>query len=122
MVSFTLMPHFVIEYSRSLESAYDLKKVMDVAFDAGVRSGVMKSEDIKVRAMPYDHARLGDGKETFLHVNVFLLAGRTSEQKEHVSTLLCDRLADSFPAIGSISIDIRDMDPAAYRKKQPSPE
>ena len=80
-MSFTLMPHFVMEYSRSLESTYDLKKVMDVAFDAGVRSGVMKPEDIKVRAMPYDHARLGDGKETFLHVTCFFSQGEHQSRR-----------------------------------------
>jgi len=111
------MPHMVMEYSRSLESRVDLTKMMDLAFEVGVRSGVMKAADIKVRATPYDHVRLEGGLETFLHVSVFLLAGRTPEQKEHVSTLMRDSLADAFPMIGSISIDIRDMDPVAYKKR-----
>lgn len=111
------MPHFVMEYSRSLEETLSIKELMDVAFDAGVRSGVVEAKNIKVRALPYEHFRLEGGIETFLHVNVYLLAGRTPEQKAHVSTLIRDSLADAYPAIGSISIDIRDMDPDAYRKR-----
>ena len=111
------MPHFVIEYSRPLEATLDMKKLMQVAFDAGVESGVIQAENIKVRAIPYDHFRLEGGLDTFLHVNVFLLAGRTTEQKEHVSTLLRQSLGDAFPDIGSLSIDIRDMDPDAYKKR-----
>src|SRR5690606_34146848 len=114
------MPHMVMEYSRSLEGLVDLRKMMDLAFEAGVRSEVMKAADIKVRAIPYDHVRLEGGLETFLHVSVFLLSGRTPEQKEHVSILMRDSLADAFPMIGSISIDIRDMDPVAYKKRVPS--
>jgi len=110
------MPHFVIEYSRPLESQLDLREVMEVAFNAGVNSGVMKAEDIKVRALPYDHYRLDGSLETFLHVSVYMLAGRTPEQKVHVSTLIRASLADAFPTIGSISIDIRDMDTQAYKK------
>lgn len=111
------MPHFIIEYSRPLENTLDLKEVMQIAFESGVQSGVMQADNIKVRAIPYDYFRLEGGLDTFLHVSVFLLAGRTAEQKEHVSTLLRKNIGDAFPAIGSLSIDIRDMDPVAYKKR-----
>lgn len=116
MVPLNIMPHFVLEYSRPLENQLDLSEVMEVAFAAGVNSGVMKAADIKVRALPYDHYRLDGSLETFLHVSIYMLAGRTPEQKEHVSTLLRNALAEAFPGIGSISIDIRDMDTQAYKK------
>jgi len=111
------MPHFVIEFSRSVENRYDVSEIMEVAFDAGVSSSIMKAEDIKVRAIAYDHFRLDGGMTSFFHLGAYLLAGRTPQQKEHFSTLIRSRLADHFPAIESISIDIRDMDPIAYKKR-----
>ena len=42
----------------------------------------MKPEDIKVRARPYDHYRMVDTKDTFVHTAIFLLEGQTDEQRE----------------------------------------
>lgn len=111
------MPHMIIEYARPMEETLSLTEVMDVAFGAGARSGVMDPADIKVRAIPYDHYRFEGGVTSFLHVTVKLLDGRTPAQKEHVALLMRADLADAFPEVGSISVDIRDMDRAAYRKR-----
>lgn len=111
------MPHFVIEYARSMEKDEFPRRVMDIAFQTGARSGVMKPEDIKVRAIAYDHMRFEGAIETFVHVTVSLLAGRTDAQKEHVANLLRQDLATAFPNINSISIDVRDMNPVAYKKR-----
>ncbi|MGH2341697.1 5-carboxymethyl-2-hydroxymuconate Delta-isomerase [Segnochrobactraceae bacterium EtOH-i3] len=111
------MPHLLIDYARPLEQTLSIREVMDVAFEAAARSGVMQPADIKVRATPFDHYRLEGGITTFLHVTVQLLAGRTAEQKEHVALLMRADLAEAFPDIHSISVDIRDMDPIAYKKR-----
>jgi 5-carboxymethyl-2-hydroxymuconate isomerase len=115
------MPHFVIEYSRDVEEDYDINQVMQIAYDVGVKSGVMTPADIKVRARPYDHFRILNEGDSFVHVSVFLLAGRTDEQKLHVSELLRDCLQSYLSMVTSISIDIRDMDPQAYKKRVLSP-
>jgi len=111
------MPHFVIEYSCDVERDYDIKKVMQIAFEAGVKSGVMQADDIKVRARPYDHYRLMADGDRFVHVTVFLLAGRTSNQKITVSEMLRSDLSAYLNEITSISVDIRDMNPDCYRKR-----
>ncbi|HWU64170.1 MAG TPA: 5-carboxymethyl-2-hydroxymuconate Delta-isomerase [Ensifer sp.] len=111
------MPHFVIEYSRPLETALHLEEVMDVVFAIGAASGIMNATDIKVRAIPYDHMRSGAGFDSFLHVTVTLLAGRTDEQKAQLSILLREALVGRFAEVGSISIDVRDMNVIAYKKR-----
>jgi 5-carboxymethyl-2-hydroxymuconate isomerase len=115
------MPHFVIEYSRGLEMMADLNAIMNSAHDAGVESGIMNPDDIKVRATAYDSFRFAGNIESFIHVTVSLLEGRTDQQKEHLSVLLRERLARCCPEIGSISIDVRDMNPIAYKKRLLSP-
>lgn len=111
------MPHFVVEYARRMEETVSLGRVMDITYAAGARSGVMTPSDIKVRAIPYEHFLMADGTGSFLHVTVSLLAGRTVEQKEHLGICVRDDLAAAFPEVGSISVDIRDMDPVAYKKR-----
>lgn len=111
------MPHIIVEYARPMEATLSLTEVMDVAFGAAARSGVMDPADIKVRAIPYDHFRFEGGITSFLHVTLKLLDGRTPAQKEHVALLLRADLAEAFPEVGSISVDIRDMDRMAYKKR-----
>lgn len=111
------MPHFVIEYSRDVEASFDINKIMQITYDSGVSSGVMQASDIKVRARPYDYYRLVNDGDSFLHVTVFLLGGRTSEQKEHVALTLCENLQSYLTDVTSVSVDIRDMNRQAYKKR-----
>ena len=111
------MPHFVIEYSRDIEDSYDVAKVMQIAFDSGVESRVMHAADIKVRARPYDHYCLLNEGDSFLHVSVFMLAGRTDDQKEHVALILRENLQSYLINVTSVSIDIREMNTQTYKKR-----
>jgi 5-carboxymethyl-2-hydroxymuconate isomerase len=111
------MPHFVIEYSRGIEETVDLDALMTAAHEAGAESGVMKAEDIKVRAIAYEAFRFAGNIQSFVHVTISLLEGRSDRQKEHLAVLLRERLARSCPEIDSISIDVRDMNAAAYKKR-----
>lgn len=111
------MPHFVVEYARRMEDTLSLEAVMEVVSAAGARSGVMDPSDIKVRAIPYDHFLMADGATSFVHVTVWLLAGRPTARKAHLGVCIRNDLASAFPEIESISVDIRDMDPIAYKKR-----
>jgi 5-carboxymethyl-2-hydroxymuconate isomerase len=116
------MPHFVIEYSFNVEMVYDINHVMQITYDSGVGSGVMQAADIKVRARPYVYHRTLDPDDSFLHVTVFLLAGRTDLQKEHVSLLLRKNLIAYLETVTSVSVDIRDMNTVAYKKRVLAPD
>ncbi|MEX1215758.1 5-carboxymethyl-2-hydroxymuconate Delta-isomerase [Saccharospirillum sp.] len=111
------MPHFVIEYARIVEETVDVVDVMEGVFEAAVQSEVMQAEDVKVRAIAYDHYRLYENKGNFIHVTVCLLQGRTDQQKERVAIEVRNCLAHLLPEISSISIDVRDMNPVAYKKR-----
>jgi 5-carboxymethyl-2-hydroxymuconate isomerase len=111
------MPHFIIDYSRDVEMRYDVKKIMQTAFEAGVESAVMQGADIKVRARAFDHYRMANEGDSFVHVWVYLLEGRTDDQKEHVALILREKLQAYLVDVTSISIDIRDMNAQAYKKR-----
>lgn len=46
-----------------------------------------------------------------------MLAGRTPEQKEALSIALRQTMVEHCADITSLSVDIRDMDPVAYKKR-----
>lgn len=111
------MPQLVIEYSRDVEEKHDLDEIMQAAFEAGVASGEMNPPDIKVRARPYDHYRLANEGDSFLHMTVFLLTGRDDIQKQHVGKLLMERLEPLLGDVTTVSIDLRDMNRDVYQKR-----
>ena len=111
------MPHFVIEYARQVEQHIVVSELLEVTYMVGVSSGLMKPDDIKVRARPYDHYRMVGANDTFVHTIVFLLEGRTDEQKEKLSISLLSKQSILMPSVTAISIDIQDMNDMAYKKR-----
>lgn len=113
------MPHFVIEYSAPSETspAIDFAVLMEQLGQAAADTGVMKLEDIKLRSIPFETFRLNDGSQSFLHLTVSLLAGRTPQQKAALALTCRATLVSLCPDINAISVDIRDMDGHAYKKR-----
>jgi 5-carboxymethyl-2-hydroxymuconate isomerase len=111
------MPHFQIEYARPLEQSIDLIRVMNTIHEVGGNSGIMDPADIKVRAIPYDLYLLAGKADLFIHITVSLLKGRTDEQKESLAIQLRSALAVFLTDLPSLSIDIRDMNSTAYKKR-----
>jgi 5-carboxymethyl-2-hydroxymuconate isomerase len=111
------MPHLVIEYSDGALDRAALKELMQSLAETAGQTGVMKPEDVKVRAQSYRDYLIAGKQDSFVHLSVYLLAGRTSEQKEMLSISLRRTMVDLCPDIVSLSVDIRDMDPDAYKKR-----
>lgn len=111
------MPHLVIEYSVDALDKDKVTQLMEQLFVAAGQTGVMQPEDIKVRARGYDDFLVAGRKDSFVHLSVYLLAGRTPEQKVTLSTRLRQTMVEQCPDVISLSVDIRDMDPVAYKKR-----
>jgi len=111
------MPHVVIEYSEPHLDEEVIRSMMQAAFEVCAGSGIMQAEDVKVRAYPLRHVLLQGGAESLVHITLSLLAGRTPDQKASLAIALRARLGAEFPDIDALSIDVRDMDPIAYKKR-----
>lgn len=111
------MPHFVIEYSRGVEDRHDIKEMMQIAFDAGVATNEMTADALKVRTKAYDDFLMENDTHSFVHVTVFLLSGRTEEQKLHIGGMLHSRLDAFLTSVTSLTVDIRDMNRPVYQKR-----
>lgn len=89
---------------------------MQLALSVCSASDIMAPADVKVRCIEADAILFGDGRTSFAHITLSMLAGRTEAQKIAIAEMLRDAFRREFPDILSISIDVRDMDPGCYRK------
>ena len=110
------MPHIVCHYSAGQEMP-PISEVMMALHLTAASTGVVKAEDLKIRAQAFDDYLVAGKAQSFFHVSLYLLAGRTPQQKETLSVELRSVLSKLLESTHSISIDIRDMDPDAYKKR-----
>jgi 5-carboxymethyl-2-hydroxymuconate isomerase len=75
------MPHIIVEYLSTDASSFDPVKACEIGLTIGTLSGIMQKGDIKLRCLRSEHVLLGDGRQSFIHITVSLLAGRTDDAK-----------------------------------------
>ncbi|WP_105101496.1 5-carboxymethyl-2-hydroxymuconate Delta-isomerase [Microbulbifer pacificus] len=116
------MPHLVIEYSQRLEGRISIATLVENGHRAMNNTGLFNASAIKTRALPYRDFALGNdekGDRTFIHAEVRILEGRTTEQKEALSAAIFNSLCESAPEVPEISVEVRDMEKASYAKRVP---
>ena len=108
------MPHCIIEHSPNIPS----EGLMHAVFDGSLHSQLFlpNGADIKVRAIAYQNFKLGDGKTSFVHVVVKILAGRTDEQKQRLSQEIIKKLSGLGHQDISITVEVVDMERQSYQK------
>jgi 5-carboxymethyl-2-hydroxymuconate isomerase len=106
----------VIEHFGAFATAGERDRAMEVALSVCSSSGIMSCDDVKIRCIGSEAILFGDGRRSFIHITLSMLAGRTAQQKIGLSEALRDSFRRHHPAVASISVDIRDMDPGPYRK------
>lgn len=111
------MPHFVIEFSKNILAQQPAEVIMNTVYDAAVSTGLFAENDVKVRINCYEQYKLGQGKDSFLHIFASIMGGRTTEQKANLSRVIIQKLAPLFSDISFLSMNVSDFDPATYCNK-----
>ncbi len=111
------MPHIVIEHSTEGHAHFDAGDLMRALHDAAAGTGVVQGADLKIRALAYADYLVAGTRDGFCHVSLYLLEGRTPEQKVLLSEALRAAMVQLLPQTRSLSVDIRDMDGVAYKKR-----
>lgn len=111
------MPHCVIEYSSEIAEQVSIDTLMAAVYEAAFSSGLFPEYHIKTRAVAYDHFRIGQTKDTFVHVNLHLLSGRDDDQKSELSEKVLAGVESLLPQVAVVSVEIIDMHRASYRKR-----
>ena len=117
------MPHLVLEYSANVPDEPDLRRVLLDLHDALVASALFERKDIKSRAVRHDVFSTGEGAEdrAFVALSIAILEGRSDEVKAALSEAALDVLVGAFPNLaeggrGAISVEVRDLHRASYRR------
>ena len=111
------MPHCVIEYSEDVADQVDINDLM-VAVHAGAMDSKLFDEyDIKTRAQGYHQHRTGQTQDSFVHVTVHLLDGRSDELQSMLSEKVLSRIEPILPGVVSVGVEICDMHRQSYRKR-----
>ncbi|UKB80311.1 5-carboxymethyl-2-hydroxymuconate Delta-isomerase [Chryseobacterium sp. MEBOG07] len=111
------MPHFIIDCSQDILQLKSPDELMDAVYEVADETGLFAPNDIKVRLQPYQYYRLGNHKKNFLHVFGYIMEGRTTEQKAHLSSEISIRLSELLTDISFLSVNISDFEAATYSNK-----
>lgn len=117
------MPHIIVEYSENIEQHLDCKKVLEVLHRELVSFESFSMAAIKSRAIKHLVFRVGDGcvGNSFIHISLAILPGRSSEIKSAISKrlfgavreILSDKLLTN-PI--SLTLEVRELDGPSYQK------
>jgi 5-carboxymethyl-2-hydroxymuconate isomerase len=117
------MPHLVLEYSANVPDQPDFRRVLLDLHDALVASALFERKDIKSRAVRHDVSAVADGAQdrAFVALSIAILEGRSDDVKAALSEAALDVLVGAFPKLvesgrGAISVEIRDLHRASYRR------
>ncbi len=112
------MPHTVIEYTAPLAEEFFSADVVGVVHESLLSSGLFEAAHICTRALCVDDFLLGELGDTanFIHITLSLLEGRPAEQKSALANGIINTVKEILPEVSSISVDIREMTRATYRK------
>ena len=90
---------------------------MQAVYEVAEATGLFAANDIKVRLVPYQHFKLGEGKKNFIHIFGYIMEGRSTEQKANLSQKIMERLNGMFPEISILSMNISEFEKTTYSNK-----
>ncbi|MCP4982768.1 MAG: 5-carboxymethyl-2-hydroxymuconate Delta-isomerase [Gammaproteobacteria bacterium] len=111
------MPHCIIDYSAEVAEQIDIDALLAAVHDGAMDSALFPEYDIKVRALAFRDHRTGQTRDSFVHVALHLLDGRSDEQKTMLSECVLGRIEPLLPEVVSVSVEILDIHRESYRKR-----
>lgn len=111
------MPHFVIDCSEQITKLKSPESIMQKVYDTAESTQLFDEGDIKVRINSYKHYNIGNTKNDFIHIFANIMEGRTTDQKQKLSSSIVSELKHMFPEVPIISMNIRDFEKATYCNK-----
>ncbi|MCP4874421.1 MAG: 5-carboxymethyl-2-hydroxymuconate Delta-isomerase [Gammaproteobacteria bacterium] len=119
------MPHIVLEYSANLPELPDFRALFDDIHQVMNRTGGIKIANCKSRVRVAEHCYIGDGDpdNTFIHLQIEFVKGRSREVKQAIGQECLDlvkryyhlHLSDALQItvkIEDIALDFYFKDPA----------
>ena len=108
------MPHFVIDCSSNILELCTEEQLLDEVFFVAESTQLFVEDEIKVRVNAFEQWRVGNGKESFIHVFTSIMEGRTDGQKAYLLDEVIKSLSRSFPEVPNIAMNISEFRKIAY--------
>lgn len=112
------MPHLILEHSANIESHIMQSEVIQHLHATMIASGLFNASDVKSRSYCTHNFAVGEKamNGSFGHVSIYLLEGRTQEQKINLTQSIRKTLGEHLHGVDQLSVDIRDMVRDTYQK------
>ena len=111
------MPHCIIDYSADVADEIEIDDLVEAVHRGAMDSGLFPEYDIKTRALAFDRHRTGQTRDSFVHVAIHLLSGRSDEQKIMLSVAVLARIEPMLARVVSVGVEIIDIHRVSYRKR-----
>lgn len=113
------MPHIIVEYSNDLKNEFEPNELMLALHNVSMDMGIFQSKAIKIRTKGYDHSFVDGKSANFMHITVYLFAGRDVATKRQLTENILAKVRGMIQVpIASLSVDARDTDQNIYVKIQ----
>ena len=112
------MPHLIVHCSESVTRMAAPEELLDTVFEAAESTGLFATSGvggIKVRLETFRNFRNVDGREHFVHVFGYIMEGRTTAQKQALTTAVVRALKTLLPAVEIVSMNVSDFERETYR-------
>lgn len=110
------MPHAIIEHSDLDEIGISSPVLLQSVSGAMSESALFDLEDIKVRRHACDAMLNGTNNFSFIHVQLRIMPGRTTEQKASLSSGVLAAISALEGQARSTSVEVVDIDRSTYSK------
>jgi 5-carboxymethyl-2-hydroxymuconate isomerase len=108
------MPHFIVDCSREILQIHDEESIITRLHRVVNASGLFEESDIKIRINPFGIHAAGGRREDFIHTFAWIMQGRSVEQRAALSKAIVSKLAEMFPSLPRIAVNIAEFEKATY--------
>ena len=118
------MPHLIVEYSGNLAGFPEAQALTELNLAVTGSPEVADESDLKTRFVLADSFEIGTApaQRAFVHAQLRLLAGRTTEAKKDLSERIAAVLRERTPrpqgVMVQLSVEVVDMDRGSYVKER----
>ncbi len=112
------MPHFIMDCSENVLESFDEEFIIEQIFLVAEATDLFAEKDIKVRINAFSKFSVGNTREDFIHVFASILQGRSSEQKAMLSRNVVAKLAELFPDVANIAMNVSEFEKATYCNRE----
>ena len=110
------MPHCIVEYSKGIKNSLDINKLVELVHQTTFDSGLFEIDDIKTRAVQFDHYMVGYGHSESIHVVIKIMPGRAIDVRKSLSLSVAQVLSELTLPATSITVQIEEIDKTTYSK------